>query len=115
MAVGEDAVGDEFNQFEQSYWCASVPGVTYAVSSNGDPCLVGIFFMGPVLAHNLGVRNFVAAVAWDIFISDDPKSVSSLNLLLFGDFRYLTYALAQAYQFIWIQLVPSHRVFGVAS
>ena len=53
-------------------WCSGVPGVTYAFYSNGDTCSVRIFFMGPVLAHNLGVRNFVAAVAGDIFVSDYP-------------------------------------------
>ena len=94
MAAGEDAVDDEFNQFERACWCANVPGVTYAVSSNCDPCSVRIFFMGPVLVHNRSVRNLVAAVAGDIFVSDDPESVSSLDALLFGAFRSLTYALA---------------------
>ena len=51
--------------------------------------------MGPVFAHNLSVRNFIAAVDGDIFLSDDPESVSSLNALFFGTFRYLTYALSQ--------------------
>ena len=59
-----------------------------------------IFFVGPVLAHNLGVHDFVTAVEGDIFVSDDPESVSSLNALLFGYFKALTYALAQASQFI---------------
>ena len=93
MAAVEDSVDDELNQFKQSCWCANVPGVTYAVSSNGDPCSVRIFFMVSVLAHNLGVRNLVAAVAGDIFASDYPKSVSSLDALLFGAFRSLTYIL----------------------
>ena len=100
MATGEDAVDDEFNQFEKSCGCADVPGATDAVSSNGDPCLVRIFFMVPVLTHNLGVFNFVVAVAGDIFVSDDPEGVSSLDALLFGAFRSLTYDLAQASQFI---------------
>ena len=98
--MGEDAVNYEFNKFKRSGWCANIPGVTDAVSSNGDPRLVRIFFMGPVFAHNLGVRNFVAAVDGDIFVSDDPESVSSLDALFFGAFRYLTYALAQASQFV---------------
>ena len=55
--------------------------------------------MDPLLAHNLGVRNFVAAFAGDIFVLDDPESVSYLNTLLYGAFRYLSYALAQASQF----------------
>ena len=83
VAEKEDAADDDFNQFERACWCSNVPGVTNTVSSNGDPCLVSIFFMGPVLAHNIGVRNFFAAVAGDIFVSDDPESVSSLNKLLF--------------------------------
>ena len=56
--------------------------------------------MGPVFTHDLGVRNFVAAVDGDIFVLDDPESVSSLDALFFGAFRYLTYALAQASQFV---------------
>ena len=52
--------------------------------------------MGPVLSHNLGVRDFVTAAEGDIFVSDDPESISSLNMLLFGAFRALTYALTQA-------------------
>ena len=71
--------------------------------------------MGPVLSHNLGVRNFFAAVAGDIFVSDDLESVSSLDTLLFGDFISLTNALAQASQFILIRLVPSLLVSGLAS
>ena len=67
MVEGEEAVDDEFNQLERSCWCADVPGVTDAVFSNGDPCSVRIFFMGPLLAHNLGVHNYAAAVAGDIF------------------------------------------------
>ena len=39
--------------------------------------------MGPVFAHNLGVCNFVAAVDRDIFVLDDPESVSSLDTLFF--------------------------------
>ena len=71
MAAGEDAVDDKFYKFEQSCRCADVSGVVYAVSSNGDPCLVRIFFVGPILAHNLGVRGLVTAVVGDIFVSDD--------------------------------------------
>ena len=40
--------------------------------------------MGPVFAHNLGVRNFVAAVDRDIFVSDDPESVSSFDKFFLG-------------------------------
>ena len=100
MAAGDDAVDDKFNKFGQACRCADVPGVTDAVFSNGDPLSVCVFFVGPVLAHNLGVRDFVTAVEGDIFVSDDPESVSSLNALLFGAFRALTYDLAQASQFI---------------
>ena len=71
-----------------------------SVSSNGDPRSVRIFFVGPVLAHNLGVHDLVTAVEGDIFISNDPESVSYLNALFFGPFRSLTYALAQASQLI---------------
>ena len=100
MAAGEDAVDDKFNKFKRAFMCSDVPGVTDDVCSNGDPRLDRIFFVGPVLAHNLGVRDFITSVEGDIFVLDDPESVSSLNALLFGDFRALTYALAQASQFI---------------
>ena len=76
------------------------PGVAYVVSSIGDPRSVRIFFVGPILAHNFGVRDLVTVVVGNNFVSDDPESISSLNVLLFGDFRYLTYDLAQASQFI---------------
>ena len=56
--------------------------------------------MGPVFAHNLDVLNFVTAVDGDIFILDDPESFSYLDALFFGDFGSLTYALAQASQFV---------------
>ena len=72
MAAGEDAVDDKFEKFERACRCAEVPGVTYAVYSNGDPHWVSIFFVGPVLAHNLGVRDLVTAIKGDIFVSDDP-------------------------------------------
>ena len=100
IAAGEDAVDYVFNKFERAGWCANVPGVTDAVSSNGDPRSVRIFFMGPVFAQNLSVRNFVAAVDGAIFVLDDPESVSSLDALFFGAFRSLTYDLAQASQFV---------------
>ena len=58
--------------------------------------------MGPVLVHNLGVCDFVMAVEGYIFVSDDPESICSLNVLLFGAFRALTNALEQASQFILI-------------
>ena len=99
MEAGDDAVDDKFNKFERACRCADVPGVTDVVSSNGDPRSVRIFFVGPVLSHNLGVRYFVTAVEGGIFVLDDLESVSSLNELLFGAFRALTYALAQASQF----------------
>ena len=100
MAAGEDAVDDKFNKFGQACRCADVPGVTDAVSSNGYPRSVRIFFVGFVLAQNLRVCDFVTAVEGYIFVSDDPESVSYLNKLLFGAFRALTYALTQASQFI---------------
>ena len=40
MAAVENDVDDKFDNFEQTCRCADVPGVAYAVSSNGDPCLV---------------------------------------------------------------------------
>ena len=76
--------------------------VAYAVSSNGDPRSVRIFFVGPILAHNFGVCDLVAAVVADIFMLDDLESISSLNALLSGAFRALIYALARASQFIGI-------------
>ena len=100
MAAGEDAVDDKFDKLERACRWANVSGVTDAVSSNGDPHSVRILFVGPVIAHNLGVRDFVTAVEGDIFVSDDPESVISLNALLVGAFRALTNALAQASQFI---------------
>ena len=84
IAAGEGAVDYEFNKFERASLCANVPGVKDAVSSNGDPRSVRIFFMGPIFTHNLGERNFFAAVDGDIFISDDPESVSSLDAFFWG-------------------------------
>ena len=81
MAEREEAVDDKFNKFERACRCDNVPGVTDAVSSNVDPRLVRILFVGPVLAHDLGVRDFVTAVEGDIFVSDDPESVSYLYTL----------------------------------
>ena len=100
ITSGEDAVGCECNKLYLTGWRANVSWVKNPVSYNGDPRLVRIFFVGPVFAHNLGVRNFVAAVNGDIFVSDDPESVSSLDALFFLAFRSLTYALAQASQFV---------------
>ena len=79
-----------------------VPGVAYAVYSNGDPRLVWIFFVGSILTYNSGVRDLVTVVVGDIFVSDNPESISSINALLFGAFRALTYSLAYASQFIGI-------------
>ena len=74
--------------------------VAYAVSSNGDLHSVRIFFVVPIFAHIIGVRDLVTVVMGDIFLSDYPESISSLDTLFFGDFRSLTYTLAQAFQFI---------------
>ena len=115
MAAGEDAVDDNFDKFERACRCANIPGVAYAVASNGDTRSVGIFFVGSILAHNFGVCDLITAVVGDIFVSDDPESISSLKALFFGEFISLTHALAQASQFIGILLVPSLLVFGVAS
>ena len=93
MAAGEDAVDDKFNKFEQSYRCADVPGLGDSISSNGDLGSVGIFFVGPILAYNLGVRDLVTAFMGGILVSDNPERISSLNALLFGAFIALTYAL----------------------
>ena len=51
--------------------------------------------MGPILTHNLGVRDIVTAVVGNIFVSDEPESISYLDTLLFGAYRDFTYALAQ--------------------
>ena len=102
------------DKFKRSCRCTDVPGVAYVVSSYGDPHLVGIFFVGSILAHNLGVRDLVTAVVGDIFVLDNPERISSLNALLFGSFRTLAHALAYAPQFIGVCLVPSILVFGVA-
>ena len=76
MAAGEEAVDDKFDNFKRACRCADVPGVEYADSSNGDPCSVRIFFVGSILAHNIGVRDLVTAVVGDIFVLDDPESIS---------------------------------------
>ena len=49
--------------------------------------------MGSILAYNFGVRDIVTSVLGDIFVSDNPERISSLNALLFGNFRALTYDL----------------------
>ena len=94
MAAGENAVDDNFEKFERACRCADVPGVVYYISSNGDSGLVGIFFVGPILAYNFGVRDLVTAVVGGIFMLDNPERISPLNALIFGAFRALTYALA---------------------
>ena len=114
MAAGEYAVDDKFDKLERACRCADVPGVADSISSNDDSRLVGIFFVGYILAHNFVVRDLVTAVVTDILVSDNTERISSLNALLFGAFRALAYALAQASQFIGILLVPSLLVFGVA-
>ena len=96
MAAGEDAVDDKFDKFERSCRCDDVPRLAYTVSSNGDPRSVRIFFVVPILAHNLGVSDLVTAVVGDIFVSEDPESIISLDVLLCGAFRALNYDLAQA-------------------
>ena len=93
MVAVEDAVDDKFDKFERACRWADVPGVAYSVSSDGDPRLVWIFFVGSILANNFGVRDLVIAVVGDIFVSNHPEIISSLNVLLFGAFRALTYAL----------------------
>ena len=85
---------DKFDKFERSCRCADVPGVEDSISSNGDSCLVGILFVGSILAYQFGVRDLVTVVMGDIFVSDNPECISSLNTLLFGAFRALAYALA---------------------
>ena len=100
MAAGEDTVDDKVDKFERACRCANIPGVEYAVSPYCDPRLVRIFFVVPILAHNIGVCDLVTAVEGGIFVSDDMECISSLNALLFGAFTDLTYALAQASQFI---------------
>ena len=40
--------------------------------------------MVPAFAHNIGVRNFVAAVDGGIFVSDDPECVSSPQRVFWG-------------------------------
>ena len=51
MAAGEYAVDDKLDKLERSCRCADVPGVADSISSNGDSGLVGIFFVGPILAY----------------------------------------------------------------
>ena len=53
IEAGEDAVDYEFNKFERAGWCANVLRVTDAVSSNDNPHLIRIFFMGPVFNTTL--------------------------------------------------------------
>ena len=95
ITSGEDAVGCECNKLYLTGWRANVSWVKNPVSYNGDPRLVRIFFVGPVFAHDLGVRNFVAEVDGDIFVLDDPESV-----VFWVAFRSLTYTLSQASQFV---------------
>ena len=94
MAAGEYAVDDKFDKFEQSCRCSDVPGVADSISSNGDSRSVGIFFVGSILAYHFSVRDIVTAFVGDIFVSDNPERIYSLNALLFGAFIALAYALA---------------------
>ena len=49
--------------------------------------------MGSLRAYHFGVHDLVTSVVGDIFVSDNPECISSLNALLFGAFRALAYAL----------------------
>ena len=100
MTAVEYAVDDKLEKFDRSCRCAEIPGVADSISSNGDSGSVGIFLVCPILAYNFGVRDLVTAVVGDIFVLEDPESIISLDVLLFGAFRALTYALTQASQFI---------------
>ena len=72
MAAGEYPVDDKFDKFERACRCAKVSGVEDSIYFNGDSRLVGIFFVGSILAYNFGVRDLVTAVMGDIFVLDNP-------------------------------------------
>ena len=102
MEVGEYTVDDKLEKFERACRCSDVPWVADSISSYGDSGSVGILLVGPILPYNCGVHDLVTAVMEDIFVSDNSERISSLNALLFGAFRALTYALEYASQFIGV-------------
>ena len=57
----------------------------------------------------------IPTILGDILVADDLDNFSSLEALVFGSFRSVTYALAQVFQFVGIQLVPCVLVFRLVS
>ena len=64
---------------------AYIYGITYAASSNGDVCTIGIFILRSDLTYNHGVENFFSSISRDIFKSNDEEGVRALNALVFWD------------------------------
>ena len=100
MEVGEYTVDDKLDKFERSCRCADVPGVEDYISFKGYLGSVGIFLVGPIFSYIFGVRDLITVVVGNIFVSDNSERISSLNALLFGSFRALTYALVYVSPFI---------------
>ena len=70
--------------------------------------------MGPILIHDLGVRDFFAEVEGGIVVANDAKSVSPLDALVLGIFRYFSYYLEKLSQLVGIRCVPKILILGVA-
>ena len=85
------------------------PGVANFTTSNGDACLVGIFFVRFYLADNHGLANFSSSVLGDIITLDEAEGVCASHALELGTFWTLYNALAEASKFIGIGSVPNVR------
>ena len=94
IAAGENAVDNENRKLQRSCWRANITRVANSVASNSDPHLVGIRFLGPIFAHDLSICDFFAAIEGDIAVADDAESVSPLNTMVLGTFRFFSYSLS---------------------
>ena len=70
--------------------------------------------MGPIFAHNYGVRDLFTAAEGDAVVADDAESVSPLDALVLGTFISFSYSLENSSQIVGIRRVPNVLVLGVA-
>ncbi len=71
--------------------------------------------MRSYFADDLGVRDLMATVVWDVIVGDRFESVSAVNAGFGWVCGIGAHALAQAVEFVGVRGVPDGFVFGVAS
>ena len=91
-----------FDEFQGSGPCRRIAGVADAVSPNGDPCAVGILFLGPYFADYPSVRDIEFAVIGNIRVVDGFEGVCAFNALLSRVGWVLSDALAEPSEFVGI-------------